>query len=147
MIVFFFFSSRRRHTRFSRDWSSDVCSSDLQKKLALIEDCAQAYRTTYRGRHVGTFGQIGCFSLQQGKHMTTGEGGMVVASDPALSRRMQLFIDKAWGYGDPKPDHYFLALNYRMTELAGAVALAQFDKLPAMVEQRVRMAELLTSTI
>ncbi len=118
-----------------------------QKKLALIEDCAQAYRTTYRGRHVGTFGQIGCFSLQQGKHMTTGEGGMVVASDPALSRRMQLFIDKAWGYGDPKPDHYFLALNYRMTELAGAVALAQFDKLPAMVEQRVRMAELLTSPI
>jgi dTDP-4-amino-4,6-dideoxygalactose transaminase len=72
---------------------------------------------------------------------------MVVSSDPKLSRRMQLFIDKAWGYGDPKPDHYFLALNYRMTELAGAVALAQLDKLPRMVEQRVRMAELLTSTI
>ena len=41
---------------------------------------------------------------------------------------MRLFIDKAWGYGDPKPDHYFLALNYRMTELQGAVALAQLDE-------------------
>jgi len=122
----------------------DLCR---EKKLLLIEDCAQAYGTTYKGRQVGTFGQIGCFSLQQGKHMTTGEGGMVVSSDAALSRRMQLFIDKAWGYGDPKPDHYFLALNYRMTELAGAVALAQLDKLPRMIEARVRMADVLASMI
>jgi hypothetical protein len=43
--------------------------------------------------------------------------------DEALSRRMRLFIDKAWGYGDPKPDHYFLAMNYRMTELPARVAL------------------------
>ena len=42
---------------------------------------------------------------------------------------MFLFINKAWGYGDPQPDHYFLALNYRMTELQGAVAVAQLDKL------------------
>ena len=47
---------------------------------------------------------------------------------------MWLFVDKAWGYGDPNPDHYFLALNYRMTELQGAVALAQLDK----VERRCR---------
>jgi dTDP-4-amino-4,6-dideoxygalactose transaminase len=122
----------------------DLCRSE---NLVLIEDCAQAYGTTYRGRNVGTFGSIGCFSLQQGKHMTTGEGGMVVSSDPALFRRMQLFIDKAWGYGDPNPDHYFLALNYRMTELAGAVALAQLEKLPAMVARRIEMANLLTSAV
>jgi perosamine synthetase len=122
----------------------ELCRS---KGLVLVEDCAQAYGTTYEGRQVGTFGQIGCFSLQQGKHMTTGEGGMVVSSDPALSRLMQLFIDKAWGYGDPNPDHYFLALNYRMTELAGAVALAQLDKLPRMIARRVEMADLLTSMI
>jgi len=122
----------------------DLCK---QKGLVLIEDCAQAYGTTFKGRHVGTFGAIGCFSLQQGKHMTSGEGGMVVSFDPDLSRRMQLFIDKAWGYGDPEPDHYFLALNYRMTELAGAVALAQIDKLPSMIEGRIEMANLLTSMI
>jgi perosamine synthetase len=115
--------------------------------LKLIEDCAQAFMASYKGKPVGTLGDLGCFSLQQTKHMTAGEGGMVVSSDPALSRRARLFIDKAWGYGDEKPDHYFLALNYRMTELTGAVALAQFEKLPKMVEHRVAMAESLTRQI
>lgn len=122
----------------------DLCQ---RKKLPVIEDCAQAFCTTYKGRHVGTLGTIGCFSLQQGKHMTTGEGGMVITADNALARRMRLFIDKAWGYGDPNPDHYFLAPNYRMTELQGAVALAQFDKLSFMVKQRIDMAESLTERI
>ena len=58
-------------------------------------------------------------------------------NDDALARRMFLFINKAWGYGDPKPDHYFLALNYRMSELQGAVALAQLPKLDGVVERRV----------
>ena len=98
--------------------------------IPVIEDCAQAYGATYDGRPVGTLGAIGCFSLQQGKHITTGEGGMVVTDDAELGRRMRLFIDKAWGYGDEKPDHYFAALNARMTELQGAVALAQLRKLP-----------------
>jgi len=122
----------------------DLCR---RKGIRLIEDCAQAFGATYKGKPVGTMGDIGVFSLQQTKHMTAGEGGMVVARDEALSRRMRLFIDKAWGYGDPKPDHYFLAMNYRMTELTGAVALAQFEKLPAMVKQRVAMADSLTRQI
>jgi dTDP-4-amino-4,6-dideoxygalactose transaminase len=118
-----------------------------QHGLAVIEDCAQAYGTTYKGRHVGTLGAIGCFSLQQGKHMSTGEGGMVVTRDPALHRRMVLFTDKAWGYGDAKPDHYFLAPNYRMTELVGAVALAQLGKLDGMIQSRIEMAERMTAKI
>src|SRR5262249_52654353 len=61
------------------------------RKIPVIEDCAQAFGTTIDGQAVGTLGAIGCFSLQQGKHMTTGEGGMVVTSDPALARRMVLF--------------------------------------------------------
>lgn len=115
--------------------------------IPVIEDCAQAYGAVYRGRRVGTLGDIGCFSLQQGKHVSSGEGGLVVTDDPELHRRMVLFSDKAWGYGDEHPDHYFLALNYRMTELAGAVARAQLAKLPAMLEQRVAMAERLRSGI
>lgn len=118
-----------------------------EKQLPVIEDCAQAYGATYHGKPVGTIGDIGCFSMQQGKHLTAGEGGMVVSANEAYSRRMKLFIDKAWGYGDPKPDHYFLALNYRMTELQGAVALAQLQKLPAMLRQRVAMAERLSQAI
>ena len=109
--------------------------------LPVIEDCAQAFLSTYDDRYVGTLGAIGCFSLQQGKHITTGEGGLCVTDDPELARRMFLYINKAWGYGDEKPDHYFAALNYRMNELAGAVAAAQLDKLQQVVESRIRTAD------
>jgi perosamine synthetase len=111
--------------------------------IPVIEDAAQAFLATQHGRLVGTIGAIGAFSLQQGKHMTTGEGGVVVTRDAARARWMRLFSDKAWGYGDPQPDHYFLALNYRMTDLQGAVARAQLEKLDGCVaRRRQRAAEL-----
>jgi perosamine synthetase len=115
--------------------------------IKVIEDCAQAYLTMYHGRMLGTIGHIGVFSMQQGKHMSTGEGGMVIGSDPVLNRRMTLFSDKAWGYGDPKPDHYFLALNYRMTELQGAVARAQLTKVDHVVARRQAAAAMMTDLI
>ncbi|SPH16604.1 GDP-perosamine synthase [Defluviimonas aquaemixtae] len=115
--------------------------------IAVIEDCAQAFGATYDGRPVGTLGAIGCYSLQQGKHITTGEGGIVISNDDRLARRVKLFIDKAWGYGDPSPDHYFAALNGRMSELQGAVATAQLGKLSQSISQRQRMAERLTCAI
>jgi dTDP-4-amino-4,6-dideoxygalactose transaminase len=115
--------------------------------VPVIEDCAQAYLATQAGRLVGTIGAIGAFSLQQGKHMTTGEGGVVITSDPARARWMTLFSDKAWGYGDPKPDHYFLALNYRMTDLQGAVARAQLAKVDGCVERRQRTAKAITELL
>jgi len=115
--------------------------------LVVIEDCAQAFDATYQGKPVGTIGHIGCFSLQQTKHITSGEGGIVVSDDPQLARTLRLFHDKAWGYGDPTPDHYFLALNYRMTELQGAVALAQLGKLDWSVKQRQERASQLTARL
>ncbi|RMD84793.1 MAG: DegT/DnrJ/EryC1/StrS family aminotransferase [Candidatus Dadabacteria bacterium] len=115
--------------------------------IPVIEDCAQAFLAQQDGRIVGTIGDIACFSLQQGKHMTTGEGGVVVTSNDKFARRVRLFSDKAWGYGDPEPDHYFLALNYRMTELQGAVARAQLKKLPGVVERRRDSACRLTEAL
>jgi len=117
------------------------------KGIPVVEDAAQSYFAEYRGRRVGTLGDIGCFSLQQGKHMTTGEGGIVVTMDDTYSRRITLFVDKAWGYGDPKPDHYFLAPNYRMTEMQGAVAMAQLEKVERVVKARVKTAALLDGLI
>ena len=115
--------------------------------IPVIEDCAQAYLATQHRRIVGTFGAVGAFSMQQGKHMTTGEGGMVITSNPAHARRVKLFSDKAWGYDDPHPDHYFLALNYRMTELQGAVARAQLLKLDSVVNRRQHAADHLDSLL
>jgi dTDP-4-amino-4,6-dideoxygalactose transaminase len=118
-----------------------------RRGIPVIEDCAQAFDATYEGKAVGTFGKIGCFSFQQGKHMTTGEGGMVISDDADLARRMFLFINKAWGYGDKNPDHYFLAPNYRINEITGAVALAQLAKLTNVVAKRRASAARLTEKI
>jgi len=115
--------------------------------IPVIEDCAQAFLASDGGRTVGTLGAIGTFSLQQGKHITAGEGGIVTTDDEALARRMFLFINKAWGYGDPAPDHTFLALNSRMSELQGAVALAQLPKLAPSVETRVANAAWLSAAL
>jgi perosamine synthetase len=115
--------------------------------IPVIEDAAQAFLATQEQRLVGTIGAIGAFSLQQGKHMTTGEGGIVVTSDTRHARWMRLFSDKAWGYGDAEPDHYFLALNYRMTDLQGAVARAQLAKLDSVVARRRRSAAELTERL
>jgi len=115
------------------------------RNIPVIEDCAQAFGAEIDGKKVGTFGDIGCFSLQQGKHITTGEGGLVTSDSADYARRMFLFINKAWGYGDAKPDHYFLALNYRMNELTGAVAVAQMEKLEGFVEHRRAVANQLTA--
>jgi dTDP-4-amino-4,6-dideoxygalactose transaminase len=111
-----------------------------RRGIPVIEDCAQAFLATWNGRLVGRFGAMGCFSLQQGKHMTCGEGGLLITDDASLARRVRQYVNKAWGYGDPKPDHYFLALNYRMSELQGAVALAQLGKVRGVVERRRRIA-------
>jgi perosamine synthetase len=113
------------------------------RNIPVIEDCAQAFLARHSNRFVGTIGKIGCFSLQQGKHITAGEGGLIVTSDDTLARRMFLFVNKAWGYGDSDPDHYFLALNYRMSELQGAVTVAQLPKLDLVVRKRITAAEAL----
>lgn len=115
--------------------------------LPVIEDCSQAFGATWDGKLVGTFGALGCFSLQQGKHITTGEGGITVSNDAALARRVFLFVNKAWGYGDAKPDHYFIALNGRMSELQGAVAVAQLKKLAGVVQSRVDSAAYLSTKL
>ncbi|MFC2144340.1 DegT/DnrJ/EryC1/StrS family aminotransferase [Acidobacteriota bacterium] len=117
------------------------------KGIPVIEDAAQAFGAVYQRKNVGTIGAIGCFSLQQGKHITTGEGGIVVSNDPDLARRAFLHINKAWGYGDQNPDHYFMALNYRMSELQGAVAAAQLPKLDGVVASRVKTAAHLTEML
>jgi perosamine synthetase len=115
--------------------------------IPVIEDCAQAFLATHADQTIGTFGDLAAFSLQQGKHITTGEGGLVVSNNKELARRVYLFINKAWGYGDPNPDHYFLALNYRISELQSACALAQLPKLDDSVNRRATAAAWLTEEL
>src|SRR5262249_19583821 len=81
---------------------------DMKEILALaqrhgavvIEDCAQAPLAADTAGTVGTLGHVACFSFQQGKHLTTGEGGAVTTRDPATAARLRKFVDKGWGYAD-----------------------------------------------
>ncbi|MFM7428146.1 MAG: DegT/DnrJ/EryC1/StrS family aminotransferase [Elainella sp.] len=126
---------------------TEILALANRRGIPVIEDSAQAFLAQHNGQYSGSMGAIGCFSLQQGKHITTGEGGIVTTNDEALARRMFLYINKAFGYGDPKPDHYFIALNYRMSELQGAVAAAQMAKLPEIVNRRRQTARKLTEQL
>ena len=104
--------------------------------IIVIEDCCQAHVAKYKGRLVGTIGDIGCVSFQQTKHVTCGEGGMVITNkDSRYSRKLQLCADKGWPREQYR-EHYFLAPNYHMTELQAAVGIAQLGKLDAMIEKR-----------
>ena len=130
------------------------CDIDEVVKIAekhnviLIEDCCQTHATKYKGRYAGTFGHMGCFSFQQSKHMTTGDGGMILTNDQETYIRLKLFSDKGWDYQYMgERDHAFLAPNYRMTEMQGAVGLAQLEKLRDVVERRIALGKLLTELI
>jgi dTDP-4-amino-4,6-dideoxygalactose transaminase len=116
--------------------------------IPLIEDCAQAHVTEYKGKYVGTIGDIGCFSFQQSKHMTTGEGGMTVTSNREYYERMKFFIDKGWARKGWGPRAYlFLAPNYRPTELVGAIGLAQLKKVQDVVRKRHELGEYLSELL
>lgn len=117
------------------------------REILLIEDAAQAILAKSQGCLVGTVGDLGCFSFQQGKHLTSGEAGAVVTNNDALARRVRLFINKAWPYGEAGPDHEFIALNARLSELQSAVLRAQLQRLDAMVAQRKAMAALLNERL
>ncbi|MGE4341275.1 MAG: DegT/DnrJ/EryC1/StrS family aminotransferase [Pigmentiphaga sp.] len=106
--------------------------------LPLIEDCAQAAGASQEGRAVGRFGDIGIFSFQLNKNMTSGDGGMIVCEDDALFRRIMALHDLGYarndeGRLDTQDEAVQLwGIGARMSELAGAMALAQMRKLPAI---------------
>ncbi|MCA8942065.1 MAG: DegT/DnrJ/EryC1/StrS family aminotransferase [Planctomycetes bacterium] len=110
------------------------------RDIVLIEDCAQAFLAEFDGSLVGSFGDMACYSFQQGKHMTTGEGGIVTTNKGEVADRITRFVNKGWGYGDPNPDHDCRGLNYRLTELQAAVGIAQLQKLDRVVEHRQQRA-------
>jgi len=112
----------------------------VQHGLSVVEDCAQAYCCGYKGKWVGQLTEMGCFSLNQHKHIQCGDGGMIVTDDNELAYRAQLFADKGWPRSGPLRDHLLLAPNYRVTELQAAVAVAQLQRLNTIVADRVRIS-------
>ncbi|HOX04387.1 MAG TPA: DegT/DnrJ/EryC1/StrS family aminotransferase [Candidatus Paceibacterota bacterium] len=116
-------------------------------KLILIEDCAQAWGALYRGKPVGTVGQICCFSLQDTKHIACGDGGVVSTSDPRLGPLLIKYGDKAMNRLNPADSSNVIACNYRMTELQAAFVAAQLTRLEEIAARRSWLGELLTAEL
>jgi dTDP-4-amino-4,6-dideoxygalactose transaminase len=115
--------------------------------IPIIEDCAQAYLTTWKGTRVGAMGLINCFSLQQSKHITSGDGGLVITNDDALAQRARLFADKGWDRTAEGRGYPFFGMNYRISELQSAVTLAQLGKLERICSRRKQLGDLLTEKL
>ena len=131
--------------------TGNPCDLDALKAIAdrhnlvLIEDACQAWGAKSRGRPIGTVGHIGCFSLQNSKHVTCGDGGMVGSNDERFGPLLRKFGDKGnnrdkWGFNA-------FATNYRMSEPQAAVAAAQLTRLEEIVVKRNRLGNLLTEKI
>jgi dTDP-4-amino-4,6-dideoxygalactose transaminase len=98
---------------------------------------------------VGTIGDVGCFSMQQSKHFTVGDGGLTVSNDDGLGPRLALFADKGWPRYSAEGAREYLSFgfNYRMTELQGAVAVAELPLVKGVTERRARNGNRLTELL
>lgn len=119
--------------------------------IKVIEDCAQSYMCYYKGKLAGTIGDVGCFSLNNFKHISAGDGGMCLVNDEELYKKAFKFADKNYDRFTKDASAMrrieFLAPNYRMTELQGAVALAQLKKLKWICERRNTFGDAITEGI
>ncbi len=102
-------------------------------KLLLIEDCAQAHGSLWKGRKVGTFGDAGCFSFYPTKNMTTGEGGAVVTNNAETAEACRLLINHGMAV---RYHHDRIGYNYRLTNMAAAIGRCQLKKLDGFNQAR-----------
>jgi len=132
--------------------AGNPCDLDALKAIAdrhglvLIEDCCQAWGARSRGRPIGTIGHFACFSLQNSKHVTCGDGGIVGTNDARFGALLQKFGDKGgdrrkWGGFDA------FATNYRMSEPQAAVAAAQLTRLESIAASRARLGNRLNERL
>jgi perosamine synthetase len=106
--------------------------------LTVIEDAAEAHGATVRGRRVGSFGHMACFSFYANKIITTGEGGMVVTDDERLAERLRLL--RNLGFTKPRFRHEVAAYQFRMTGYQAAMGVAQLAKIEHILTEKRRVA-------
>ncbi|MBI1725710.1 MAG: DegT/DnrJ/EryC1/StrS family aminotransferase [Candidatus Rokubacteria bacterium] len=122
-----------------------ICDIAASRGLAIVEDCAHAIETEYRGKKAGTFGDFGCWSFYVTKNVAAGEGGMVVARRPEDAARIKVLAlhgmsQDAWKrFGDEGFKHYHVVecgFKYNMMDIQAAIGLHQLDRVEALWPRR-----------
>ncbi|RJQ83029.1 MAG: DegT/DnrJ/EryC1/StrS family aminotransferase [Desulfobacteraceae bacterium] len=126
-----------------------ICAMAAKHDLFVLEDCALALGSTYKGRHAGLWGDAGCFSFYPVKHITTAEGGMLITRRRELAerimRRRAFGVDRTPGERDIPGvyDVTMLGFNYRMNEIAASLGVEQLKRANEFLKLRRRNHELL----
>ncbi|MDF2577459.1 MAG: Glutamine--scyllo-inositol transaminase [Chlamydiales bacterium] len=121
----------------------------LAKKynLKVIEDAAEMHGQTYKGKACGSFGDISTFSFYPNKHITTGEGGMILTDDPVLAEKCFALKNLCFQPNKRRFVHEELGWNFRMTNLQAALGLAQLERLDEFVDKKRMMGSLYTELL
>lgn len=114
--------------------------------LKVVEDAAEMHGQTYKGRPCGSFGDISTFSFYPNKHITTGEGGMVVTDDEDLAEKCQMIRNLCFRK-DVRYVHDMISDNYRFTNLQAAVGLAQLERLDEFIAKKRKMGRFYTERL
>lgn len=118
----------------------DTIMTIAQKhNMYVVEDAAEAHGAEYKGKKVGSFGDIACFSFYGNKIITTGEGGMCMTNDERLAERMRILRDHGMN-PNRRYWHDITGFNYRMTNMQAAVGVAQVVKLDKLIERKREIA-------
>tara|TARA_B100002019_G_C21235199_1_gene582324 strand:- start:137 stop:1270 length:1134 start_codon:yes stop_codon:yes gene_type:complete len=121
-----------------------ICKIVKEKKIKLIEDCAQAHGTKYKDKYVGNFGDAACYSFYATKHLTTGEGGMVVFKNKKHSNIARKIRNH--GLMD-RNNHEIVGYNYRMNELQARIGIVQLNKFEKLKKIRIQNSKYLINNI
>ncbi len=110
--------------------------------LAVIEDAACALGALYKGKHVGSFGQFGSFSLHPRKAISSGEGGVLITNEVALDSKIKLLRNHGTEISDGKMDFSEFGYNYRLTDFQAALVYSQMERLQASIDYKNKLATL-----
>ena len=122
----------------SIDWIRDIAR---KHNIRIVEDAAQSLGSTFKGKHTGTFCDLGCYSFYPGKVMTSGEGGIVVTNNKKLHDKLLMIRNHGMVHGY---DSKVFGLNLRMPEISAAIGKIQIKKLSKFLKLRRKNANLLS---
>jgi dTDP-4-amino-4,6-dideoxygalactose transaminase len=134
---------------FGQPFNPEIVEWAKSKDIPVIEDAAQAVGSMYKDKYAGTLGDIGVYSFNLGKHLTCGEGGMMVTDNDDLALRCRLLMNHAEAVVNDMPEdkqaecRYMKGYNLRMTEMQAAIALAQLHKRDLLITKQVNNAQYL----